>query len=111
MRPISRKSTVGCCQPSATVLVASSCAEYGWSELRCNIQSHQMFVVAEGGDVAVAGGVPVVSPNGTEAIQQIFDAGIRRGDAVLAQLSEEAVGLVSSGERYDDVATQFVIEP
>src|SRR3979409_2049222 len=102
MRPISRKSTVGCCQPSATVPEVSSCDGYGCSELRCNIQPHQIFVVAEGGDVAIAGGVPVIGRNGTEAIQQIFDAGIRRGDVVLARFSEEVVGLVSSGERHDD---------
>ena len=70
----------------------------------------RLLVVGEDWDVAIARGVAVVSGNGAEAIQQIFDAGIRRGDVVLAQLSEKAVGFISSGERHDDVAAQFVIE-
>ena len=35
-------------------------SDRAWSELRCNIDAYQMFVVAEGGNVAVALGVSVV---------------------------------------------------
>src|ERR1700704_5915643 len=110
MRPISRRSTGGERQLSAVRPTGSSGITSGRSKLRCNIHSHQMFVEAEDGDVAVALGVAVVGGNGREPIHQVFDARVRREDVILAKLAEEAVVLVPAGERYDDVASQFVIE-
>src|SRR3954462_15785851 len=69
-----------------------------------------MFVEAEGGNIAVTGGKSMIEGNGTEAVEQILDACVGRDDVVLADLTEEAVGFVAPSERYDDIATQLVIQ-
>src|ERR1700678_3819817 len=89
MRASSRRSTVGCVDLSTALPVCSSGPSWGWSELRCNIDPYLIFVVAEGGNIAVAVGILMKDGNGGEAIQQIFDTGIGGGDAVLALLAEE----------------------
>jgi len=40
------------------------------------------------GDVTVALGVAVVGGNSSEAIDEIFDARVRRGDMILAKLTK-----------------------
>src|ERR1700733_1783869 len=99
MRANSRRSTVGCDHLSPTLPACSPASSRGWSKLRCNIDSYLIFIVTEGGSIAVASGVDIKEGNRAEAIEYILDAGIRADDVILAQLAEELVVLVSAGER------------
>src|SRR6202790_4415071 len=110
MRASSRRSTVGCDPRSSAPAVCSSNVSAGCSKLRCNIDSYLVFVEAEGGDIAVAGGVSMEDGNGAKSIEQILDTGIGGGDVVLALLAEEAVALISAGERHNDIAAQLVVQ-
>src|SRR3569623_1099380 len=93
MRPISRRSTVG---PAASATASPICSVRGAmssSELRCNIDPHQMLVVTECRNVALAIGVAVINRNRCITAQHVFDARVGRGNLVSSRLTEELVVL------------------